>query len=353
MDAHTRSHRSVLSIVAVLQLLVFGGLTLYSAREVFVPISFAVFISFVLYPICAWMERKGTGRLTSILINMSIVTLLLAAVVSLLIQQFLGFVNEWPLFKQRLLYSLGDLQIFFDDVVGISRDQQDLWLSQLASQSASDFWRVLGNMISGSAFSLVMMALIPIYAVLILYYRHIWVEVLCRIFPDDRRNDIMRILRLSIDAYYNFIKGMAIVYLVVGILNSVGLVVIGIPHAILFGCIAAVLTFIPYVGIIVGSLLPVAMAWITYDSIWYPVGVVGVFSLVQYLEANLIFPLAVSNRLNVNTFVMLVAIFTGGLLWGVSGMILFVPFAGILKLIADNSPGLKTLSVALGTKGKD
>jgi predicted PurR-regulated permease PerM len=47
---------------------------------------------------------------------------------------------------------------------------------------------------------------------------------------------------------------------------------------------------------------------------------------------------------------MLVAIFTGGILWGVAGMILFVPFVGILKLIADHNPNLKTLSLALGTK---
>ncbi len=91
------------------------------------------------------------------------------------------------------------------------------------------------------------------------------------------------------------------------------------------------------------------MAWTTYDSAWYPVGVIGVFTLVQYLEANVIFPVAVSNRLNVNALSVLVAVFVGGTLWGVSGMILFVPFVGIAKLIADRNPRLKTLSILLGT----
>src|SRR5688572_27096042 len=142
---------------------------------------------------------------------------------------------------------------------------------------------------------------------------------------------------------------MAMVYLIVGALNSIGLLLLGVPHAILFGFIASILTFIPYVGIIAGSLLPMAMAWITYDSVWYPLGVVGIFAFVQYLEANVIFPIAVSNRLHVNTFIMLIAIFAGGLLWGVAGMILFVPFVGIAKLVADHNPSWKTISMILGS----
>jgi predicted PurR-regulated permease PerM len=128
------------------------------------------------------------------------------------------------------------------------------------------------------------------------------------------------------------------------------LLLLGVPHPVLFGFIASILTFVPYVGIIIGSLLPIAMAWTTYDSVWYAIGVVGVFTFVQYLEANVIFPVAVSNRLKVNTLVVLLAIFVGGVLWGVSGMILFVPFVGIAKLIADHNHRLKTLSMLLGTQ---
>ena len=74
----------------------------------------------------------------------------------------------------------------------------------------------------------------------------------------------------------------------------------------------------------------------------------AVFGFVQYLEANVIFPLAVSSRLNVNTMIMLIAIFVGAILWGMAGMILFVPFVGIAKLIADHNPRWKTASMVLG-----
>jgi predicted PurR-regulated permease PerM len=70
---------------------------------------------------------------------------------------------------------------------------------------------------------------------------------------------------------------MFIVYAIVGVLNSLGLLLLGVPHAIFFGFVAAILTFIPYVGIMVGALLPMAMAWITFNSIWYAVGVAAIF----------------------------------------------------------------------------
>ena len=235
---------------------------------------------------------------------------------------------------------------------GISLERQQDWISKLASQSGSDILDLVRNAITASVFSTVLFILVPVYAVLILYYRAHWVKILQRLFPKVNSESLRNIISQTVTTYYSFIKGMAIVYLVVGILNSIGLLLLGIPHAILFGFIAAVLTFIPYIGIMVGSLLPISVAWLTYNSIWYPVGIIAVFAVVQYLEANIIFPLAVSNRLNVNTLVMLVAIFAGGVLWGLAGMILFVPFVGIAKLIADHNPKWKTLSMILGVNEK-
>ena len=140
---------------------------------------------------------------------------------------------------------------------------------------------------------------------------------------------------------------MVIVYILVGILNSIGLLVLGIEHAVLFGMLTAIMTIIPYVGIMVSALLPITMAYITKDSIWYSVGVVGVFTFVQYLEANLIFPTVVGKQLNVSTWATLVAIVAGGIIWGVSGMILFIPFVAILKIVAEYVPEWRALHLLL------
>jgi predicted PurR-regulated permease PerM len=331
-----------------IQYIVFGGIILHFGKDVFVPLSLALLISFVLYPVAAWMEGRGMGRMASILVCVLLLMILILALVFLLINQFFGFLKEWPVIRQKFAGALNELSRFIDETYGITSEQQSSWLSEVANQSASGVISLVRDAVVASSFSVVMLVLVPVYAVLILYYRRQWLKVLYRFFPDHQREEIREVLSLSIVTYYNFIKGMAIVYLVVGILNSIGLLALGIPHALLFGFIASVLTFIPYIGIIIGSLLPITMAWITYDSVWYPLGVVGVFTFVQYLEANLIFPWAVSNRLHVNTLVTLVAVFTGGIIWGMAGLILFVPYVGILKLIADHDPKLETLSMILG-----
>jgi predicted PurR-regulated permease PerM len=331
-----------------IQYVVFGSIILYFGRPLLVPLSFAVLISFVLYPVCAWLEKKGVGRVSSILLSITLLFVLVAGAVTLLIQQFGLFLKEWPVIKIKIIESIEQLSLFFINQYDVSKDQQQQFLNDLFNQSSGDVLQIIQQTLSASAFGLVLIVLVPIFAILILFYRHLLVEVTYRLFPDERKESIKNILFQTISTYYNFIKGMMLVYLIVGSLNSIGLLLLGVPHAIFFGFIAAILTFIPYVGIMIGALLPMAMAWITFNSIWYAVGVVGIFTFVQYLEANVIFPLAVSNRLNINALATLIAIIVGGILWGFAGMILFVPFLAIVKLVADLHPKMKTWSILLG-----
>ena len=330
------------------QYIVFISIILYFGRSLIIPFSFALLVSFVLYPVCRWLESKGTGRMTSIIISLAVIAILGLFVFALLVSQFISFWEEWPSLYAKLVEALRDLSQVLTNSFGVSEVEQSNLLTKISDESSGAILQILRGALTTSIFSLALLVLIPVYTVLILYYRKYWMRLLGRFFPTEQERELKEIVSLTIGAYYNFIKGMAIVYLAVGILNSIGLLVLGVPHAILFGFIASILTFIPYVGIIVGSLLPVSVAWITYDSIWYPLGVVAIFTFVQYLEANVIFPVAVSYRLNVNTLVMLFAIFAGGILWGVPGMILFVPFVGIAKLIADHNPRWEKISMMLG-----
>lgn len=334
--------------LVVIQYILFISVILYFGRSLFVPLSFAILISCVLYPVCTWLERHKFSRMGAILMSMSVLTIVFSLLVYLLVSQLNGFFQEWPELKLKLTNAAEEISVWLSGNFSIDREKQIQWLNKTLNDSGANAMSIISKTLSASAVGAVFIILIPIYAVLILYYRHKWMEVLYRLFPAEGRERLREIVILSIQSYYNFIKGMAVVYLIVAILNSTGLFLLGIPHAVLFGAIAAILTFIPYVGILVASLLPISMAWITYNSIWYPLGVVAIFAFVQYLEANLIFPLAVSNRLKINALVTIAFIFVGAIIWGISGMILFIPFLGILKLVADRTPSLKTLAIILG-----
>ncbi len=331
-----------------LQYIFFGSILLYLGQSLLIPLSIALLISFILYPICTWLERKSFKRVSAILISMSLLTLFVGSILALLIKQFMSFLVEWPAFKLRLTESANEVSLYLLETFNISKDQQTVWVKQVLDQSGGNLFLFIQHTIATYGYTVVLMILVPIFAMLLLYYRRKLIHVVFRLFPMERRADINSIFQLTIHAYYNFIKGMVIVYLVVGTLNSIGLLLLGVPYAIVFGFIAAILTFIPYVGIMVGSLLPITMAWVTYNSVWYPIGVVLIFAFVQYLEANLIFPLAVSNRLKINALATLCAILLGGIIWGVAGMILFVPFLAITKLIMDKYPRFKTWSTLLG-----
>lgn len=328
------------------------SVVLYFGRTLFVPFSFALLISFVLYPICKWLEARKVPRWVAIVLCLFVLLLLIGGLVWLLVRQILKLGEEWPFLQQKLMKTWSDLSAYVELHYGVNTSEQVAWLEGMAADVAATAFNMMQGVIYTSAVSVVLLVLIPLYAALILLYREQLAAALFSVFPDSSHHKIRQILKETITTYYNFIKGMAIVYLVVGVLNSIGLLALGIPHAIFFGVVASILTFIPYVGITIGAILPMTVAWITYDSFWYPAGVVAVFVVVQYLEANLIFPWAVSYRLQVNMLFTLLAIVLGGIIWGASGMILFVPFLAILKLIADKFEEMRPVSLLLGNRDR-
>lgn len=337
------------AILAWLQVIVITTLLLYWGRSILVPVSFSLLISFILYPACKGMEKAGLPRAASIGIALTILSLLVAGILFLLGNKFLRFADEWPELRSKVIETYASIQRYIEQRFGMSTSEQELFIGNAFREQQGSLISILKDFIYGTAVNSVLLILIPILSGLILYSRERWVKTLELLVPNIGEDRIVSMLRETIHAYFNFIKGMGIVYLTVGTLNSIGLAVIGIPHPVLFGFIASVLTFIPFVGIIVASLLPIAVSWMTYDSVWYPLGVIAIFTVVQYLEANVIFPLAVSNRLSINPFITIFVILLGGLIWGAAGMILFIPFVAILKLIADKSERLKPLAMLLGT----
>jgi predicted PurR-regulated permease PerM len=340
--------RKSFSLLKVLQYVVLISVVLYYGKLLFIPLSFSLLISFILYPICKWMEKKGIGQTIAIIISLFFVLFLTASIVYLFITQLNEFANEWEPFKIKLLETLKQLSVIMTERFEISTEEQFLFVKNAINNSGNLAFSLLRRIVYSFSESLFFLLIIPIFSGLILYHRQMLSSVLYHIFPIEKKETIHEILIETINAYYNFVKGMLLVYLIVGLLNSIGLAIVGVPHPFMFGFIASILTFIPYVGLIISSLLPIAISWITFNSIWYPLGVIIVFSIVQLLEAYVIFPIAVGRRLKINTLTIIIMITAGGILWGAAGMILFIPFISIIKLIADRTKHLESLSILLG-----
>ncbi|NGY37149.1 AI-2E family transporter [Flavobacterium sp. XN-5] len=336
------------SALEILQYIVLICFILYFGKTLFIPLSFSLLISFILFPICKWMENKGINKIGAISISILLITSLFGFIVYLLFIQINAFTSEWDLFSKKVMETWNQVSISIAERFDITTEEQTAFFKNYINNSGKEAFSLLRSSLYSISESLFFLLIIPVLSALILYYRHLLVKVLYLIFPADKKETIYEILVETIHAYYNFVKGMLLVYLLVGLLNSIGLLIIGVPHPFMFGFIASILTFIPFVGIIISALLPIAVSWITFNSIWYPIAVIVVFVIVQALEAYIIFPFAVGRRLKINALVIIIIITLGGILWGAAGMILFVPFASIAKLIADRSSRLKTLSVLLG-----
>ena len=332
-----------LSIIKILQVVVFGGVILYFGKTLFIPLFFGLLVAMVMYPVCKRLELRSWPRALAVTVCLLIVTLLIAGLIALLFWQINVLREDAPAITQKAQEELSNLEQWVTKVLGISPTEPGNWTDNLSDNIGS----LVGTALSATIDTLFILFLTPVFAALFLFHRQVFVKYLQSIVGAKYRHELDAVLQETIHTYFNYIKGMILVYLIVGILNSIGLLLLGIEHAILFGMLCAIMTIIPYIGIFVSALLPISVAWMSTDSIWLPLGVVAVFAFVQYLEANVIFPKVVGTQLNVSTWATLVAIIAGGILWGVSGMILFIPFVAILKIITDNVDDWKPLNLLL------
>jgi predicted PurR-regulated permease PerM len=322
---------------------------LYLGRTVFIPLFYSVLVALVLYPLVARLERNRVPRWLAIGIGLLVVGVLFGGLLSILLIQFNSFLARLPLLSGGDTGGFEGLWQWINALLEEARtDHKTDWWGPLVGglpDRVAPYMGTAANALFGMLFNLF---IIPIFTALLLYNRGTYVAALTALVAREWRPKLPALLQKVVTNYAQFILGMVQVYLIVGTLNSIGFLLLGVPNAILFGMLTAVATMIPYVGILFSALLPVTLAWTTTGDLWMPIGVVIVLGVVQYLEANLIFPKVVGGKLGLNTMASLVIIFAGALFWGMAGMILFLPLLSILKLISEEVPEWESLKLLLG-----
>jgi predicted PurR-regulated permease PerM len=327
-------------------------LLLYLGKALWMPLAMAGLCALSIYPATHFLEKKGWKKSTAILPPLLILFILFIAFVILfawLINDIIQRVMDvWPLIHQ----ALDRLSLQIENTLNISVRQQIDFLNQQIQSVKDNAGSMLAFSIMQAGSALVYLILIPVLIYLLLYHRRKLVQFVISQVPQQYQSVIPAALHKAVFTFYRYVQGILIVYLIVGILNTIGLAILNIPNALGFGMLAALLTAVPFVGIILGSIPPLILALTLHDSIWYPLGVVGIFSFVQYLEANLIFPIAVGNRLQMNALAVIVVMLGGALLWGMAGLILFLPALAIFRVIGEDIPPLKPWADLIGDKAE-
>lgn len=318
------------------------------AKNILIPFTIALVFTFLLLPVSKRFEHWRFPKVLAILIS---ITLAFAVVVSLLYffySQVLSFVNDWPVLKETLAAKWESLQIFISETFHVSRLEQQVWLKTKIQENASTGGVLVLGIFSATTSFLASFALIPIYIFFLTLYREKFKEFIRLVTKEDKNDQALLLVKKVSVVSQKYLVGIFLDVFILSILNSSGFLILGLPHAILFGVLASLLNIIPYIGVLIGSILPIMMAFLTKDAMAYPLAVLGICLFVQFLDNNFITPYVVGSSVSINPLTATLVLVASSLIWGIPGMILCMPLTGMAKVVCDHIDSLKPYGFLLG-----
>lgn len=333
---------------SILVSLIAGVYILYTLRDLLIPLCFAAIFAILLYPLCAKLEHWRLPRVLAVVISILVFIVVVGLLLYLVSAQIASFADEIPRLTTKVEQLLEELLSLGERHFNLSRTEQIGQSKRYLLNALGESRKVLMDTVMATTSTLTTTTLVPLYVFFFLLYRDFFRQFIHKVFRSVSRPRLNTLLSRMYEVIQNYLVGLVLVILIVGILNTIGLWALGIEYAVFFGFFAAFLILIPYIGILIGSLLPAFMSLVTKDSAWYSLGVIGMMGLVQFLEGNFITPKVVGSKVSINPFAAILLLLLGGRLWGVSGLILALPFTAILKVLLDASPSLSAFGYLLG-----
>lgn len=337
---------------AVLFCIIMIIFVLIIGRPLFSPLVLAIILSLLLHPFCRTMENWKVPPALSALTSIMMVFAALFIVFSYFSYEVTKIANEMPEVGTRIDYTVDKIVLWLEDNFGIGEQDQARYVKNFMNSFLEGGSNILGATVGMTADIIGALILLFISMFFLLYYRQFFVEFLYKVTENNNNAYLRNLLYKIEEVIKSYVLGIITVIAILAVLNTLGLFLIGIEYAFFFGVLAALLTIIPYLGVFIGSLLPIAYALLTKDALWYPVAVAVLFWFIQFMEGNFITPNIVGNKVSLNPFVVLVALFAGGLIWGPIGMILAIPVVAIAKVIFDEVEPLKPYGYLLGQPPK-
>ena len=320
------------------------------ARPILIPLCVALLMSFILFPLAKKFESWRMNRILAAFLSITTVILLIGGVIFFFSTQLIELSKEFSQFKDRIILAFADITLYINKNVNFV---QNLEKNEL-------FYRIK-DWLDGSTGSLVrktfndtttfltgLLATI-IFTFLILIYRDGLTQAFIRFSPEDKRERVVKMLKSVQQVGQKYLFGMILLISIIGLANSIGLWIIGIDNPFLFGFLGATLSIIPYIGTVLGAIIPVVYAFVSYDSPWTAIAVAILFWGVQLVSDNFLTPKIVGGSLKINALTALLSLIIGAAVWGVAGMILFLPFAAMLKVVCEEYEELKPIALLIGT----
>ena len=327
-------------LISAVTLLIIG-------KYLFVPIVIAIFFTFLLYPISRKLEKYKFPKSLAVILSILLAMVLFAGIVYFFMVQLNSFQEDIPLLSEQAVIKGNRILEWVENKTHITKDIQIAWIQEKIKEAATYGPELMLGLFSTTGTFLAMFALIPLYIFFLTYFRDKYKKFIVLVARENNRN-VLDIIKKTSRVSVKYLKGLMIDVLILSVLGSIGYLLLDIKHAILFGVLAALLNIVPYVGVLVGSLLPIMMAIITKDEIGYAIGALGVALVVQFIDNNFISPYVIGSSVSINPLTAMIVLIVGAMMWGVAGMILSMPLAGMMKVIFDNIEPLKPWGYLIG-----
>ena len=328
-------------------LLLFAFLLFHGLKEaefILVPLVLGSLFAILLTPIANRFEKWGVHRSLSGFFCIIIMALIVGGLVFLLAHQVISFINEYPVLTAHINRRLSEIQCYIERQTKLSPASQISWLKDKLALGGSLF----GGALSATTSTFATMALLPLYTFFIMFYRDRIFVFFEKITPKENHETVYQIVERIKELVQSYLSGILIVVFIISVVITTGLKIIGVPYAIFLGVLAGLLNVIPYLGIFTAAATSVIISTIMMDSGTAPIFVFFLFLGTHMLEANIITPNIVGSKVSINTLASLMALIIGAEVWGIVGMILFIPLMGITKVILDNVDHLAPYGYLLG-----
>jgi len=310
---------------------------LWYLGDVILPFVLGAAIAYFLDPVADRLERMGASRgaATAIITFVALLVFVIAAllIVPTLVSQTTSLINIAPQLFQDLQ---GFLTKRFPSLVESDSTLHQSLVS-LGETIREQGGKVLNSVVSSAASVINILLLLVIVPVVAFYLLYDWDHMTARIdemLPRDHAPVIRQLAGEIDDTLASFIRGMGTVSLILGTFYAVSLMLVGLQFGLVIGAVAGLITFIPYVGALVGGALAIGLGLFQFWGEWTTIGLIaGIFVAGQVAEGNFLTPKLVGSSVGLHPVWLIFALSVFGSLFGFVGMLVAVPLAAALGVL--------------------
>ncbi|MFA8301241.1 MAG: AI-2E family transporter [Hyphomicrobiales bacterium] len=338
------------NIVILLLFFVLAVYCLVQAKAILIPLSLGIIIAYLLFPLTSFLEKKRVPRILANFIGIFLIIFVLTAFFLFIYLEFNRFTDNLNELQAQANLNINKIAHYIRQNTGLPIDQQKKLIQDFINKIFSGNNGITRDLFKATSGTLFKLGILPVFIFYLLYYRELFERFIKSIVSSEFKERTENILAQVSYITPRYILGIITVIVILSIINSFGLWIIGVRYPIVFGVISAVFNFIPYFGTWIGASIPILFTVLTGSSPKLAIFVLLFYAFVQFLENNILTPNITGSYVNLNPFITILSIIVGGLIWGIAGMFVIIPFMAMFKILCEHSESMQPLAILIGKK---